>query len=119
MKLKSIITLAAVGFLVLAGARVTRAADAAPTPDAIPEITLANGRFNPSELVVPANTAFKLRVTNKDGATIEFESFELHRERAVQPGETITVYMPSLSPGTYKFVDDFHGDTPEGVIVAR
>jgi hypothetical protein len=119
MKLTSIIKLGAAGVLVLAGARGTGAEDAAPTPDPIPEITLANRRFIPSELIVPANSAFKLRVTNKDSATIEFESFELHRERAVQPGETITVYMPSLSPGTYKFVDDFHSDTPEGVIVAK
>jgi plastocyanin len=87
--------------------------------DAIPEIKLQNGRFEPAQLVVPAGTAFKVRVTNADQAAIEFESFELHRERVVQPGETITVYIPALAPGTYKFLDDFHRDTPEGAIVAR
>ena len=87
--------------------------------DTIPEIKLEHGRFAPAQLVVPANTPFKVRVTNADGAAIEFESFELRRERVVQPGETITVFMPSLSPGTYEFVDDFHSSTPAGAIVAQ
>jgi hypothetical protein len=87
--------------------------------DAAPELTLANRRFDPSPLVVPANTAFKLRVTNADKNAIEFESFELHRERVVQAGETITVNIPALAPGNYTFFDDFHSETPEGVIVAK
>ncbi|MFI5365265.1 MAG: cupredoxin domain-containing protein [Candidatus Binatia bacterium] len=87
--------------------------------DTIPDITLQNGRFEPAQLVVPANTAFKVRVTNADKAAIEWESFELHRERVVQPGETITVYIPALAPGTYKFFDDFHHDTVSGAIVAQ
>ena len=87
--------------------------------DAIPEIKLQNGRFEPEQLAVPANTAFKVRVTNADNAAIEWESFELHRERVVQPGETITVYIPALAPGTYKFFDDFHHDTVSGAIVAQ
>jgi plastocyanin len=76
------------------------------------------GRFEPAELVVPAGAAFKVVVTNAGEAAIEFESFELHRERVVQPGDTITVYIPALAPGTYKFFDDFHPDT-EGKIVAK
>src|ERR1700690_57861 len=63
--------------------------------DIPPEIHLVNGRFAPAELVVPANTPFKLRVSNADKAAIEFESFELHRERVVQPDESITVYIPA------------------------
>jgi hypothetical protein len=83
------------------------------------EIKLEHGRFDPAELVVPANTPFKVRVTNADTAAIEFESFELHRERVVQPGETITVYIPPLASGSYPFFDDFHRDTPPGAIVAQ
>ena len=48
----------------------------------------------------------------------EFESFELHRERVIQPGQTITVYLPALKSGRYPFFDDFH-KTAEGAIVAR
>lgn len=39
---------------------------------------------------------------------MEFESFELNRERVVQPGQTVTVYLSGLAPGRYEFFDDFH-----------
>ena len=109
----------AILFLTCGCAALAFAALAARAEDLPPEIKLQGGRYAPAELTVPANAAFKVRVTNADSAAIEFESFELHRERVVQPGETITVYMPALAPGTYKFFDDFHRDTPEGVIVAK
>ncbi|MFI5398011.1 MAG: cupredoxin domain-containing protein [Candidatus Binatia bacterium] len=99
--------------LILLGAR------SAWGEEAPQEIKVAHGRFDPAQIVVPANTAFKVRVTNADTAAIEFESFELHRERVVQPGETITVFMPAVAPGTYPFFDDFHRETPAGAIVAR
>jgi len=130
MKLKSILSYASVppgrralpvvlSLGLLAGARTVVADEAAKPDDKLPTITLRGGRFDPSELIVPANTTFKVLVTNSDPDAIEFESFELHRERVVKPGETITVFMPSLSPGTYKFFDDFHSGTPNGVIVAK
>ncbi|HVN90756.1 MAG TPA: cupredoxin domain-containing protein [Candidatus Binataceae bacterium] len=78
-----------------------------------------NGRFEPNSLPVPANKAFKIAVTNHGSTAIEFESFELHRERVVAPGETITVFIPALAPGNYNFFDDFHHDAPQGVIVAK
>jgi cupredoxin-like protein len=81
-------------------------------------VRAAGGRFEPAELLVPAGAAFQVVVTNAGEAPIEFESFELHRERVVQSGDTITVYIPALAPGTYKFFDDFHPDT-EGKIVAK
>jgi uncharacterized protein (DUF58 family) len=112
MDRKNLVLLAACA-LILLGGRTVRADDAAP------EITLRSGRFEPAELLVRANAPFRLRVTNADPAAIEFESFELHRERVVQPGETITVYLPALPPGRYKIFDDFHRDTTEGAIVAE
>jgi len=106
---------AAVAFAALAAA----GAVAAGAEDAPHEIKLENGRFSPQQVVVPAGTPLQLRVTNADKAAIEFESFELHRERVVQPGETITVFLPALAPGSYPFFDDFHRDTAEGAIVAQ
>lgn len=84
-----------------------------------PEIRLTDGRYQPSELVVQAGTPFTVRVTNASEAVIEFESFELHRERVVQPGETIVVRFPAISAGSYSFFDDFHSDVPRGAIVAK
>ncbi len=77
------------------------------------------GHFTPSQLEVAANQPFTVRVTSAEKTPIEFESFELRRERVVRPGETISVNMPPLGPGTYKFFDDFHRDTPEGAIVVK
>ncbi len=94
-------------------------AEAARADPVDPVIRLEHGRFDPPELLVPSNTAFKVRVTNAEAAAIEFESFELHRERVVQPGETITIHVPPLPSGRYPFFDDFHRDTPPGAIVAQ
>jgi hypothetical protein len=105
-----VLALVAGGMLAMAAARAD---------EALFDVTVANGRFEPVEVVVPAGAAFTLRVTNNDAKTIEFESFELHRERVVQPGETITVLMPALAAGRYEFFDDFHADTPHGAIVAK
>ncbi len=80
-------------------------------------VTAQGGRFTPQQLQVSANRPFKVRVVSAEKTPIEFESFELRRERVVRPGETITVNMPPLGPGTYKFFDDFHRDTPQGAIV--
>jgi hypothetical protein len=83
------------------------------------ELRATGGAFQPQQLVVPAGTPFKIKVTNGEKIPVEFESFELHRERVVRPGETITVNMPALAAGSYKFFDDFNNRTPQGEIVAK
>jgi hypothetical protein len=100
-----------------AAASIARADDAADV--AVHELTVRDGRFDPQTIEVEAGKPFQIRVTNADAAAIEFESFELHRERVVRPKETITVPVPALTADTYKFFDDFHADTPSGVIVAK
>ena len=78
-----------------------------------------SGNVEPASLTLPANTPTKLKVTNAGDAAVEFESFELHRERVVQPGQTITVYIPALAPGTYPFFDDFSHGATTGEIISR
>lgn len=86
---------------------------------AIPVLRVDNGRFEPATLVVKAKTALRLRVMNAGKEAIEFESFELNRERVVAPGQEIVVYLPALEPGSYKVFDDFHRGAGEGTIQAR
>ena len=83
------------------------------------ELRFENRRFVPATLNVPANQRLTIRVVNASKETIEFESFKLNREKAISPGETITVRLPALSAGTYDFYDDFHQDVPQGTIVAK
>ncbi len=85
----------------------------------VASVTFNGGHFEPAKLTVPANQPFQVRVTNTDRTAIEFESFDLHRERVVRPGETITVYMAPAAPGHYSFCDDFDHSVAEGAIEAR
>ena len=64
--------------------------------------------FAPAEIEAPAGTRVRLEVTNRTPAAIEFESFELNRERVIQPGQTAAVYVSGLGAGRYEFFDDFH-----------
>jgi len=84
-----------------------------------PQLRFDHGAFQPTRLMVRANKPFKMKVTNGSDSAIEFESFELHRERMVAPGETIVVHMPSLAPGSYQFFDDFHHEVPKGIILSQ
>jgi hypothetical protein len=94
-------------------------ARSAGASEELPTIRLAEGRFQPSELIVTADAPFAIQVINASDAAIEFESFELHRERVVAPGETIVVHFSSVGAGAYRFFDDFHNDVPSGTIVAK
>ena len=83
------------------------------------ELRYEGHHFSPANLTVPAGEAVTIKVVNASNETIEFESFKLNREKAVQPGEAISVHLPALSAGSYDFYDDFHQDVPEGNIVAK
>jgi heme/copper-type cytochrome/quinol oxidase subunit 2 len=87
--------------------------------DSSSQLRFAHGTVEPASLTIPANAPAQLQVTNAGDAAVEFESFELHRERVVQPGQTITVYIPALAPGTYPFFDDFSHGATTGEIVSR
>ncbi len=105
--------------ILLTGATVLLLAATANAADGAAELRFENHRFAPQTVSVSAGQPLTIKVVNAGEETIEFESFKLGREKAVEPGETVTVHLPALSPGTYEFSDDFHHDVPEGAIVAR
>ena len=76
------------------------------------EVTVALGvhdtGFDPALVETPAGAKIRLEVTNHTASAIEFESFELNRERVVQPGQTVAVYLSDLTADAYEFFDDFH-----------
>jgi len=106
-------------FVLGIGTALALAAPSFADGSAMPQLRFDHGNFAPARLNVPANTPFIVKVTNGSDAAIEFESFELHRERVVPPGETITLHMPSLAPGSYQFFDDFHHEVPKGLMVSQ
>jgi uncharacterized protein (DUF58 family) len=92
---------------------------AAPAEDIIVELRFENRKFIPQTLNVPANRPFKIKIVNASKEAMEFESFKLNREKVVGAGETVTITVPGLKPGSYDFYDDFHQDVPQGTIVAK
>jgi|SRR6185437_11266341 plastocyanin len=75
--------------------------------------------FEPAELTVPAGQKITLTVKNLNPTPAEFESTDLNREKVVTGGNTITVFIGPLRPGSYEFFDDFSADTPHGHIIAK
>lgn len=81
-------------------------------------LVLHDHKFEPATLKVPANTKFKVLVTNRNPTPSEFESSDFNREKIVLPDSTITVFVGPLAKGTYKFFDDFNQATT-GTLVAE
>lgn len=107
-------TVAAVALaLILATGGHAHAGDDPPT------LEFRDHRFVPDRIEVPAGVKFRLNVKNSDATADEFESSDLNREKLVPPGQTVTVFLGPLDPGTYRFFGDFHQDTARGVIVAK
>jgi hypothetical protein len=98
----------------IAGAVPHRAGAADPV-----QLVLANHRFQPDHVTVPAGERFRIELTNQDDTTDEFESYDMKFEKIVVSGGHIGVFAGPLHPGTYKFFDDYHPDTATGTITAE
>ncbi len=90
---------------------------AAKTP--VFEIEIRNHLFEPSELVIPANTKIKLIVHNRDTTPEEFESYELNREKVIMGNRKAVIFIGPLKPGEYPFFGEFNPKTAQGIIIAR
>jgi len=101
--------------LFLAGIAGSVAADDLPT---FP-LLMKGGRLYPETIEVPANTRFRLQVTNEGPGAAEFESLELRKELVLAPGVSRSLVFAPMKPGSYRFFDDFHQDTAQGRIVAK
>jgi hypothetical protein len=80
-------------------------------------ITLRDHQFVPAEVAVPAGVRIKLIIRNEQATNAEFESTSLHREKVVNSGGEIAVFVGPLDPGSYEFFDDFHGETRGHLVV--
>lgn len=100
-------------------AALLAAAPAHATAEEALTLAITDAGFAPAELQVPVGGGkVRIEVTNRTAAAAEFESFELNRERVVQPGQTVTVYVSGLDTGRYEFFDDFHQER-KGALVVR
>lgn len=74
------------------------------------KVEMRDGTILPAVIEVPANTRFKLEITNTGTSPVEFESVELKREKALAAGSTSSIVFRTVDPGTYDVFDDFHPD---------
>lgn len=61
----------------------------------------------------------KLVLVNEGRQPAEFESLGMRVEKVLAPVATSFIVLPSLRPGRYAFVDEFHTDTGRMWVVAR
>ena len=80
-------------------------------------LAIEDGGFEPAQIEAPAGARIRLEVTNQSAGVIEFESFELNRERVIQPGQKVSVYVSGLSRGRYEFFDDLHPERRGALVV--
>ncbi len=77
------------------------------------------GKWFPELVEVPANTRFRLEITNQNAGPEEFESKELHKELVLAPGVTRVLVFAPMKPGAYPFFGEFHPQTAHGRIVVK
>jgi hypothetical protein len=102
----------------IALAAALSAVPAAAQQGASLSISVKNHQFQPAQISAPANVSITLTVKNLDPTPMEFESVSLRVEKVVTGGGTGIIRLRPLSPGSYKFFDDFHQQT-NGVLVVR
>lgn len=103
----------------LAAGMLAAALDAQAGDTLTLHLNIANGRFDPETIEVPAGQRFRLVVHNQGPGPEEFESIELRKETVLGPGVTRTVVFAPLKPGSYRFFGEFHPETAQGRIVAK
>ena len=82
------------------------------------KVEMRDGIITPTTIEVPANTRFKLEITNTGTSPVEFESTELKREKALAAGATSSIVFRNLDPGSYAVFDDFHPEA-KATLVAK
>ncbi|MHB1220252.1 MAG: cupredoxin domain-containing protein [Alphaproteobacteria bacterium] len=83
------------------------------------KVEMKDGVITPLRLEVPADKPFKIELHNTGATPVEFESLELRKEKVVAPGAVSFVVIKRVSPGEYKFFDDFHPKAPQVIVVAK
>ena len=83
------------------------------------QISIKDHRFQPAQISAPANQPIAIHVKNLDSTPAEFESVTLRVEKVVPGNGEAIVNVRALAPGSYKFFDDFHKDSANGVLVVK
>jgi hypothetical protein len=106
----------AFGLVLLA---IASGAGAIAAEDPTFRIEFKDGAVSPREIIVPANTRFRLELFNTGETPAEFESLELKKEKVLAPKSSSVLVIRTLAPGRYDFFDDFHPGQPPATLIAK
>lgn len=81
------------------------------------ELIVKDHAFQPKQLVIPAGEKVKIVVKNQDATPMEFESYDLGREKIILGNTSANVFIGPLEPGTYNFFEEFHPGTTGSILV--
>lgn len=82
-------------------------------------LVIKDGRITPARLEVPAGRKIKLAIKNEGPGPSEFENLSLRIEKVLAPGAASFLVIHPLKPGSYRFIDEFHPDTGEMLLIAK
>ena len=82
-------------------------------------LTLNADSFSASEIVVPTNSDFSLKIHNASNAAAEIEAKDLDIEKVVVAGGDIIVKVKAVDAGRYLIVNEYKEDTVNAFIVAK
>ncbi len=83
------------------------------------QLIIKDHRFEPAELIIPANKKVKILVDNQDPTAEEFESHDINREKVISGNSKATIFVGPLKPGSYKFFGEFNPATAQGILVVK
>jgi len=86
-------------------------------PSSVVQLVIRNHSFEPQTLTIPAGQQVEIMVKNGDVFPAEFESSDLNREKVIPGGTTLPLYVGPLSPGSYRFFNDFHPSSTGTIVV--
>lgn len=110
-----LLVLGSMGLTMVAGRGVAPAA--AEQYAAQVEIVVKNKKFDPVEVKAPADKRIVIRVINRDGAAMEFESKSLKAEKVIAANSEGILRVGPLKAGKYEFFDDFNQSNRGTLIV--
>jgi len=105
--------------LIVAGSLVLAAVPAYAAEEVTVQLVARDGKFFPSELVVPQGRKIRIEIRNDGKDPVEFESTELRKEKVLAPGSKSVVVIVAQQAGSYKFFDEFHLATGQGVLIVK
>jgi plastocyanin len=83
------------------------------------KLTIKDHKFQPAEVSAPAGKPIALEIANQDPTPAEFESKALRVEKIIAGNGTATIQVRALAAGRYRFFDDYHAETTQGVLVVQ